>query len=381
MTAINTVMYYTGTILKMAGITSDTQAMWLSAAITGVFSIFTIIGLVLVEKAGRRPLLLISLAGVFVSLLVLAQAFYIAESHSPAVNATLSDPSCLHASCHTCLLDHRCGFCSFAGPDAGLIHNHAAVHGACLLNTNKSIVPPACQAQSSAPPALASAASASASASTGIGTRGQWATSAVAAMLWSLAPTEAIAEGDVADHSRKWYAVHSDVALSSECPSKYSWLTIVAMCLFLCCFGIGVAGLPWTINAEIFPTHVRSAGTGYATAVNWVCNLAVSLSFLSLTNAITRAGTFWLYAGVALLSITYVYVALPETRGKTLEEIEDLFKRDTDDPVAAAGGGGGGGGGVADGVVGDVSTPLLRGGYDGAHRRGYGVVSADSQVN
>ncbi|EGD78023.1 solute carrier family 2 [Salpingoeca rosetta] len=264
-TAINTVMYYSGTILKMAGITSDTQAMWISALVTGVFSVFTVFGLLLVERAGRRSLLLWSLVGVFVSLLVMAQAFYLSQTHSPAGNNTLSDPTCAHPNCVTCLQHHHCGFCVDAGS-----HQRS---GVCLANANTSAVPAACV------------------------------------------------------DAAHWYASAGDVAISNVCPSPYSILTIVSMCLYLSAFGLGVAALPWTINAEIFPTHVRAAGTGYAAAINWVCNLGVSLSFLSLTNAITRAGTFWLYSAIALLSIVYVYFALPETKGRSLEQIEALFMR------------------------------------------------------
>eukprot|EP00043_Microstomoeca_roanoka_P008454 m.81381 g.81381 ORF g.81381 m.81381 type:complete len:588 (+) comp14247_c0_seq2:59-1822(+) len=264
-TAINTVMYYTGTILKMAGITSDTEAMWISAGITGVFSIFTILGLFLVERAGRRSLMLWSLVGVFVSLLVLAQAFYLADTSTPPTRADNSSPVCRYRNCGECLNDHGCGFCA----DPGL---HM---GVCVANTNTTLVPGNCTAS-------------------------------------------------------HWYAYDSSVAISSVCPNKYSWLTIFAMCIYLSSFGVGVSSMPWAINAEIFPTHVRSAGTSYATATNWVFNLAVSLSFLSLTSALTEAGTFWLYSGISFLSIVYVYFALPETKGRSLEEIEALFRKKTD---------------------------------------------------
>ena len=50
--------------------------------------------------------------------------------------------------------------------------------------------------------------------------------------------------------------------------------------------------MPWTINSEIYPLWARSTGNGAATFVNWMCNLAVSMSFLSLTEAITRYGKY-----------------------------------------------------------------------------------------
>lgn len=52
----------------------------------------------------------------------------------------------------------------------------------------------------------------------------------------------------------------------------------------------GLGPMPWTINAEIYPTWARSTGTSIATAVNWIINLVVSMTFLSLLEAITTYG-------------------------------------------------------------------------------------------
>ena len=97
--------------------------------------------------------------------------------------------------------------------------------------------------------------------------------------------------------------------------------------MYLASFSFGVTSMPWVINAEIFPNHLRTAGASYATSTNWICNLGVSLTFLSLTEAITKAGTFWMYAGISVVSWAYCYFQLPETKGLTLEAIEDIFRR------------------------------------------------------
>ncbi|CAH1782785.1 unnamed protein product, partial [Owenia fusiformis] len=75
----------------------------------------------------------------------------------------------------------------------------------------------------------------------------------------------------------------------------------------------------------IYPLWARSTGVSLATSTNWICNLIVSMTFLSLTEAITRFGTFWLYAGITLLGLVFLGVVLPETKGRSLEEVEGLF--------------------------------------------------------
>ncbi|CAH8550235.1 unnamed protein product [Heterobilharzia americana] len=85
--------------------------------------------------------------------------------------------------------------------------------------------------------------------------------------------------------------------------------------------------LPWTINAEIYPAWGRSTGVATATACNWIANLIVSLTFLSLTSVITRQGTYFLYAGISLLAIMFVWRFVPEHGNKTLEEIQIITQQ------------------------------------------------------
>lgn len=71
-----------------------------------------------------------------------------------------------------------------------------------------------------------------------------------------------------------------------SCPNSsfFSWLPIIGLCLYLMFFAPGMGPLPWTVNAEIYPTWSRSACTGIATAVNWLSNLLVSFTFLSVVD-------------------------------------------------------------------------------------------------
>lgn len=66
---------------------------------------------------------------------------------------------------------------------------------------------------------------------------------------------------------------------------------------------------------------------GIATLANWVCNYVVSLTFLSLIQEFGTGYTFWLYTFICLLGLWFVYKMVPETKGKTFEQIQNFWKK------------------------------------------------------
>ncbi|XP_044279321.1 proton myo-inositol cotransporter isoform X5 [Varanus komodoensis] len=114
---INTVMYYSATILQMSGVQDDRLAIWLAAVTAFTNFIFTLIGVWLVEKVGRRKLTLGSLAGTMVALVILALGFLLSAQVSPQVTLNPEGPSSPNSTCtkysycNGCMLDPICGFC------------------------------------------------------------------------------------------------------------------------------------------------------------------------------------------------------------------------------------------------------------------------------
>lgn len=125
--------------------------------------------------------------------------------------------------------------------------------------------------------------------------------------------------------------------------SAYAWLVVGAMMTYLFTFGVGMSSVPWTINAEIYPNHARSLGTSASTTVNWLGNVVVSATFLTLASndALGKDGAFWLYACIGVAGWIWLYGCMPETKGLSLEDIELLFARESDPPRPGDGGGDG----------------------------------------
>eukprot|EP01138_Halocafeteria_seosinensis_P002679 gb/GECG01002739.1/.p1 GENE.gb/GECG01002739.1/~~gb/GECG01002739.1/.p1 ORF type:complete len:638 (+),score=62.82 gb/GECG01002739.1/:1-1914(+) len=258
---INTVMYYSGTILHNAGFESRT-AIWLTAVVAFANFSFSGLGLRFVETQGRRRLTLASIAGVTVSLILLGVVFYFKRQHSAMI---ISPPdgfpesrACQKfAKCMDCVLQDDCGF--FGNRTSGY----------CLKGDRDG-----------------------ANKEPGDG------------------PTNSV-----------WGFSHCPGQLQQD----LGWGALAALVLYLIWFAPGLAAMPWTINSEIYPNQVRAVAVSVATTVNWVFNLLVSMTFLSLATTITPFGSFCVYAGIAFLGGVFLFFRLPETKGKTLEEIQELF--------------------------------------------------------
>ncbi|KAL4226775.1 hypothetical protein ACF0H5_014754 [Mactra antiquata] len=292
---INTVIYYSASILKLAGFPVE-LAIWLVCVPNAVNMLCTFIGIWLVEKSGRRWLTIISMIGVMIGLAVLAVGFQLSIKFTPKISVfeaqlygnhmTNDTNKCFSINlCENCITEEKCGFCY--DPDS------PESTGSCLPVFDEH-------------PERYAFLEYNDTTSTNNMTQATFRCNKTS--TWDL---------ERSDRAFNW--------ADSFCPTDYSWMAVLGLALFVMGFAPGLGPMPWTINSEIYPTWARSTGTSLATATNWVFNLIVSLTFLSLLESVGKYGTFWLYFGVCFIGLIFMFVMLPETKNKSLEQVQELF--------------------------------------------------------
>ncbi|KAG2713139.1 hypothetical protein I3843_04G152600 [Carya illinoinensis] len=111
--------------------------------------------------------------------------------------------------------------------------------------------------------------------------------------------------------------------------SKPVWaivLCILAVCADVSFFSIGLGPITWVYSSEIFPMRLRAQGSSLAISVNRLVSGVVSMTFLTISKKITFGGMFFVLAGIMVMGTMFFYALLPETKGKSLEEMEALFE-------------------------------------------------------
>lgn len=103
-------------------------------------------------------------------------------------------------------------------------------------------------------------------------------------------------------------------------------LAILAVCGNVAFFSIGIGPICWVVSSEIFPLRLRAQASALGAVGSRVSSGAVAMSFLTVSHAITVAGTFFVFAVISAFSIAFVYKCVPETKGKSLEQIEMVFQ-------------------------------------------------------
>jgi SP family sugar porter-like MFS transporter len=93
----------------------------------------------------------------------------------------------------------------------------------------------------------------------------------------------------------------------------------------IACYAMTLAPVTWVVLSEVFPSRVRGTAMAIATASLWAACFVLTYTFPLLNALLGTAGTFWVYAGVCVLGFIGVQRWLPETKGKTLEEIERFW--------------------------------------------------------
>ncbi|PKU84453.1 probable inositol transporter 2 [Dendrobium catenatum] len=268
---INTVMYYAPTIVQLAGYASNSTALALSLITSGLNAVGSIVSMYFVDRSGRRRLMIISLCGIILWLAVLSGVFYAASVKSPDVGFMETQ----HFSNFTCPaynaasgIQWRCVDCLKAECSFCSNEDNKLRAGACLANPEANEpMKHACQSE-----------------------------------------------------HRDWY--------TQGCPSNFGWVALVALAAYIISYSPGMGTSPWIVNSEIYPLRFRGICGGMAAVANWVSNLIVTQTFLSLTKAIGTANTFVLFACYSIIALVLIFLFVPETKGLPFEEVEKMMSDD-----------------------------------------------------
>uniref|UniRef100_A0A8C6L1Z0 Proton myo-inositol cotransporter n=1 Tax=Nothobranchius furzeri TaxID=105023 RepID=A0A8C6L1Z0_NOTFU len=221
------------------------------------------------QLSGINTHLMYYYAGTGLSLTLLAVSFLLSAQNSPPVTFHPYDPqnsTCRqYGSCELCMLDPNCGFC---------------------YRENGTVV---------------------------------FETSCVPV---NLASTDHAAWGRCSNSTE---GSDNLIWAYNYCPTSYSWVVLMGLVLYLASFAPGMGPMPWTVNSEIYPLWARSTGNACSAAANWIFNVLVSLTFLHVAQFLTYYGAFFMYTGLVVLALLFVFACLPETKGLQLEDIENLF--------------------------------------------------------
>jgi sugar porter (SP) family MFS transporter len=109
---------------------------------------------------------------------------------------------------------------------------------------------------------------------------------------------------------------------SSGVQHAAGWLALACLLVYIMGFAVGLGPVFWLMISEIFPLQTRGPAMAVCTMFNWGLNFAISYTFLSLTDAITKQGTFWLYAFFGVCAIVFFLTVVPETKDRSLEQIQ-----------------------------------------------------------
>jgi sugar porter (SP) family MFS transporter len=99
-------------------------------------------------------------------------------------------------------------------------------------------------------------------------------------------------------------------------------MILLVILLYVASFGVGLGPGVWVVISELFPTRIRGRAMSIATLCLWLACILITSTFLTLVEAIGSTGAFWVYAAMSILNFLFIWRVMPETKGRSLEEIE-----------------------------------------------------------
>jgi len=297
LTGINSIIPYNATILIQAGL-SDIDAHRAGVVFTVINFLVTIVGVLLVDRKGRKFLLSLGTAGIIVSLFATGVLFHKTEVKRAdvrdAVQAMVTTNQAL-----TVLFD-KVGLVTLTGKAVPsslvIIYSYGDFHGATTVVRSDDVPARAVE----------------------IGRDDFLPHNKVIAFFSN--PFADLAAARTAP-------LKIENALVTPVPdTRNGWVTALLLFVFVAFFAVGPGVCVWLALSELMPTRIRSNGMSIALLINQAVSTTIAAVFLPTVGKHGYATMFFLFAGFTIIYFVTATFFLPETRGKTLEEIEEHFE-------------------------------------------------------
>jgi SP family facilitated glucose transporter-like MFS transporter 8 len=110
--------------------------------------------------------------------------------------------------------------------------------------------------------------------------------------------------------------------------SGIGWLPLLCVAVFIVMFSLGFGPLPWMMMGELFAPNIKGAASSIAVCTNWTLVFIVTFSFGKLVDGLGEHTTFWIFAVICGIATVFIFYLVPETKGKTLTEIQRILSGD-----------------------------------------------------
>ena len=313
-TGVNSIIGYNASILLQSGF-SDLAAHWGYVLFTTVNFLMTIVGMILVDRKGRRFLLILGSTGLMLSLIAIGSLFWQTEKSN---------------------LEVREGLQSLVGPQQELTLRFDQAQAARLLVSSGL----------TGADSMANHASLAVIYSYG-GFTG--ATTFVRSDDPAATPLHITREGSVPANAVEAFFKNpfADLSAARTAPLeierarigripgvRHGALVALALFSFIAFFAVGPGVCVWLALSELMPTRIRSVGMSIALVINQLVSTTLAVLFLPVASKYGYSTMFFLFAGFTVIYLITATFFLPETKGKTLEEIEQQFEGPRAVPVA-----------------------------------------------
>jgi len=305
-TGINSIIGYNTSILLQSGL-SDLTSHWGYVLFTAINFLMTIVGMTLVDRKGRRFLLILGTSGVMLSLVATAALFHRTERSNvevgPAVQALVTSNSELTLAFHSPQAEKLLLASGYKDDDSLASHASLAIiysyggftHATTYVRADDPGAAPIHITRVDGVPA-----------------------NIVTAFF-----TNPFADLNAA----KTAPLKIERARIGRIPSSgHGYMVALALFAFVACYAMGPGVCVWLALSELMPTRIRSVGMSIALVLNQLVSTMLAVLFLPIVSKYGYARMFLLFAGFTVLYLLTAVFFLPETKGKTLEEVELHFE-------------------------------------------------------